>query len=112
MKHGTKYITVDLFQNIFISEVEQMHPFFPSYCTRDKSTYSPFQNLKLARCIIQRCLIVMGLSMTAVREILSRSKPGHARNVESVFSCSSTYHISYAMKTLFDTSVRTTSDWI
>jgi hypothetical protein len=85
MKHGTKYITVDLFQNILISEVEQMYPFFPSYCTRDKSTYSPFQNLKLARCIIQRGLIVMGLSMTAVREILSRSEPGHARNVESVF---------------------------
>jgi len=30
MKHGTKYITVDLFQNILISEAEQMHPFFLS----------------------------------------------------------------------------------
>lgn len=86
--------------------------FFPFYCTRDKSTYSPFQNPKLVRCVIQRGLIVMWLSMTAVMEVLSCSKSAHARNVESVSSCSSTYHISYAVKTLFDTSVRSTSNWM
>jgi len=103
MKHGTKYITVDLFQNIFISEAEQMHPCFPFYYTRDKSTYSPFQNPKLVRCVIQRGLIVMCLSMAPVMlscyHVQSLHMPGM-------------WSFSYAVKTLFDTSVRTNSNWM
>jgi len=45
-------------------------------------------------------------------EVLSCSEHAHAMNVESVFSCSSAHLISYAVKTLFDTSVRTTSNWM
>jgi hypothetical protein len=50
--------------------------------------------------------------VTTAKEVLSCSEPAHARNVESVLSCSSTYLISYAVNTLFDTSVRTTSKWM
>jgi hypothetical protein len=38
--------------------------------------------------------------MTAVIEVLSCSKPAHARNLEFVFTCSLTYLISYAVTLL------------